>query len=327
MVVKKHWLPVNFVKVGSKILVQLVDADLLDLSIGFFDKSLAALPKGKNPERIMGMDEWLTYSNVSSENNLSVKQDDSGALTGFIFHLARCGSTLLCQNLKRTKKYLVLGEPSVFSMLYTKKGKIDNASIHSLAVKFIKDWSLWASTSDKQLVVKLTSFAGPSYELISSHFPKSKNLLLTREPVKVLESLSRGLPRYYKNLDSLNLTTYCNQISSKSNNQTLINLSALYKKNIQSMNAIIAKKELNTLWVDYQNLSEQFESIIYFLGFIGSPPAKLTWSDKWSSKSKNKKLYQVIEQDVVDTFYNQNSEILTEINNVYEQFRFNRRGK
>ena len=104
-----HMLPIKFAQAGKHILVHLISAEKLNMMWGFFRDSLKALPDGQVPEKIIDLKTWL---------KLNEQPVTSLPEIGFIFHISRCGSTLLSQNLKASPRFVVLGEAEFLGGIY-----------------------------------------------------------------------------------------------------------------------------------------------------------------------------------------------------------------
>lgn len=105
---QKHLVPVKIVKVDRFFMVHLLDPERLDLDRGFFRD---ALPEKLPVDRIVELKQWLL------ENDANGTQKHFGD-TACIFHVARCGSTLLARNLRANSNCVVLSEPCFLGKTY-----------------------------------------------------------------------------------------------------------------------------------------------------------------------------------------------------------------
>lgn len=181
-------LPYKFARAGNHALVFLVDPDRVDWRNGFFN---LALPKGRPFERIIPFDEW------SAEGEAACPVYDFRK-TGAIFHVSRCGSTLLAQNLKASGA-LVLGEPPFMRILRDGiAGSVDRERSLGAVALAVAQWQAWAVLQGRPLIVKFNSQAHRYRESLMHALPNARFLFLHREPLPVLESLSRKPPRHLR---------------------------------------------------------------------------------------------------------------------------------
>lgn len=256
-----NFLPVSFQKVGQHTLVQLFNARVANFSFGFFNDSVN-MEKNADNFRILPLKTWL---NIVNEKLVDKQQ----ALPMFIFHVSRCGSTLLCQNLKSTNRFIVLGEPSLFQNIYRDIPGCNEKSKSSMIVNLaMKVWSQWAWTKGKGLVVKLSSSNNLLDKDIIHDFPESKRVCLIREPTAVLESLIRQPPKHL--------------LRSKSSSESLIDTAAKrYKENISGF---MNQPNKNRVFVDYSQLQSRFNSLVKYL----DPDHKnetFCWDDRFDAKN------------------------------------------
>lgn len=102
----------------------------------------------------------------------------------FIFHVSRCGSTLLAQMLATDPANVVLSEPPL----------LDHLARHGQAARIPALLRLLGQRqrpSERRLVVKLDSWALAYHGALRSLFPEVPFALLYREPGPVLESQRR----------------------------------------------------------------------------------------------------------------------------------------
>ena len=116
------------------------------------------------------------------------RQPDVPAVTGLIFHLARCGSTLLARLLAEDPNTLVLNEPDVLNTLLLAGMASDFVdpvpfadAVHQIAAH--------SAPHAKRVVIKTTSWNSVQCDLLRASFPAAQALFLTRDPADVLASL------------------------------------------------------------------------------------------------------------------------------------------
>ncbi|HEY2769722.1 MAG TPA: sulfotransferase [Solirubrobacteraceae bacterium] len=110
---------------------------------------------------------------------------------GFIFHMSRCGSTLLAQMLAGLRSTLVLSEPPPLDTILRARDVIP-ALPDAVAV----DWLRWLVAAlgqrrppeQSRVVIKTDSWAIFQLPLIRRAFPNAACVFLYRDPVEVLVS-------------------------------------------------------------------------------------------------------------------------------------------
>ncbi len=257
----RKWMPVSIKKLNQHKLLLWIDYELLDLSLGFFEDSLHVLNKNinKKPFKLTSLNSWLEGKSY---------QECPIYPFGLIFQISRCGSTLLAYNLKNTDHFLVLSEPQIMNDIYLNEAFSNTPARAKIASCFIEAWSQLANDNGKTLVVKLSSKLLHKFELIIDDLNSNNNIFIYREPVAVVESLSRNPPEYLSN----------RLLVSKEN---IIEASCyIYKINIDKM--INIKSSNNGLLVDYKNLKENFTNIVDFI--TKNKHNNLEWSEKWYAK-------------------------------------------
>jgi gluconate kinase len=111
--------------------------------------------------------------------------------SGFIFHLSRCGSTLVTQMLAALSRALVISEPPVFDQtLRAPTRDLDLSSEDHVA------WLKWMVSAlgqrkradQSRFVIKLDAWAIIQWRLIREAFPDTPCIFLYRDPLEVIAS-------------------------------------------------------------------------------------------------------------------------------------------
>ena len=117
------------------------------------------------------------------------------APVGLIFHVARCGSTLISQLLKQHSQLVVYAEPLPVNEILVpphKRSRGDLAgALRSLAVAF-------ARHARKPYVLKFSSWNTLFCDIVAEAFPDSPWILSIRDPVEVGVSLLREPPGWLR---------------------------------------------------------------------------------------------------------------------------------
>jgi hypothetical protein len=113
------------------------------------------------------------------------------APTGFIFHMSRCGSTLLSQMLAAVPGNIVISEASPVDAILRAHFQDTNAT-EELRIKWLR-WLLSALgrqrwPEEKHLVIKFDCWHALFLPLIQRAFPSVPWIFIYREPVEVLMS-------------------------------------------------------------------------------------------------------------------------------------------
>lgn len=147
------------------------------------------------PTRPAFWGDWKQIQNFRREDVRSIR--DPGALpallepTALIFHVGRCGSTLLSQMLVRISTNLVFPEPPLVSSMLLLDRNIEEreelliGSVRYLGQKF--------TGVETHFFIKTIVPAMLDYALFRRAFPRTKSIFLFRDPVEVAHSaLARG---------------------------------------------------------------------------------------------------------------------------------------
>jgi hypothetical protein len=110
---------------------------------------------------------------------------------GFVFHMSRCGSTLLAQMFARLPRALVMSEPPpIDAVLRSRSVRSDTGD------RELVDWLRWMVSAlgqprrleQRAFVVKLDAWAILKFPLIRMAFPDAACVFVFRDPVEVLVS-------------------------------------------------------------------------------------------------------------------------------------------
>lgn len=181
-------LPHNLQSVGGRQLIQWADTANLDLRFGFFRDSIDAL-SGKS--RVAEISSPLSIKQNGINNDLAAY------CKGMIFHSARCGSTLLCQMLKQHPDVLVLGEPAIIGQLFRANNLTAKEKYETLC-GVIASYLEWSRNQHRCVVFKFSSWQLRHWQLLRDILPTTPAIVLHREPLPVLDSLSRRPPGWLR---------------------------------------------------------------------------------------------------------------------------------
>jgi len=119
------------------------------------------------------------------------------ALSGLIFHLSRCGSTLVTQMLARDPRNVVVAEPPLLDGILRSGQDVPGASSEERVAWLrgaVRALGRRRHLDEGHLVVKFESWHAAELPLVRRAFPGVPWLFLVREPVEVLQSLYEDPP-------------------------------------------------------------------------------------------------------------------------------------
>ncbi|ELR71097.1 hypothetical protein C900_03061 [Fulvivirga imtechensis AK7] len=169
------WIPVSLSE--QKKLVTWVYAGNKHLDEPFFEDSVKVIKQTSPEVKETSIDELLKQKTRTDQQILP---------TAFIFHISRCGSTLIMQMLAQSRKNVIYAEPplldDILSSTLRNEQKIAalQAAVAAMGQK---------RTDDQiNLFIKWDSWHLAFYQLIRKAFPMVPVLFLYRQPLEVLKS-------------------------------------------------------------------------------------------------------------------------------------------
>lgn len=112
-------------------------------------------------------------------------------LTCFIFHVSRCGSTLLSQSLSVDHKHIVISEAPIFDQIL-RMGELDASISENEIEELFKKTTAWYGQNRtkeyQKYFIKLDSWHIHFYERLRKWFPETPFYFLSREPNAVVTS-------------------------------------------------------------------------------------------------------------------------------------------
>lgn len=187
-----NWLPVRLQKASPDLLCEWLHIGEKEFTEPFFEETLSACKYAQGGNR--------RYKSVSGLPMLAEWSKEIPALapTAIIFHVSRCGSTLLSQLLSLEKKNLVLSEVPFFDDILRLPFQFPSVS-QPAASNFFRAalvfYGRQRNSEQKNLFVKTDSWHLHFYEQLRTLFPQIPFILLYRDPFDVLHSQQkqRGL--------------------------------------------------------------------------------------------------------------------------------------
>ena len=157
------------------------------------------------PENLQDAFMQETITRVSAaETVVHVARDELGraspdtAPTGIVFHVARCGSTLISQSLKKLDNLVVYAEPQPVNEILVPPQQWPRADLVA-ALRSLG--SAFARHAGRPYVLKLSSWNTLFCEIVTEAFPETNWVLTLRDPVEVGVSLLRQPPGWLERHD------------------------------------------------------------------------------------------------------------------------------
>lgn len=120
---------------------------------------------------------------------------DDASLTPLIFHMSRCGSTLLCNMLRNIDRFKVVAEPEPINQVFQVAWPSKQQQVVALrALESLYRYSL--CESHQTLIIKSSAWTSAFSEIILQALPHSPWCFLYRDPVEVLSSNHKTPPQW-----------------------------------------------------------------------------------------------------------------------------------
>lgn len=117
--------------------------------------------------------------------------------SGFIFHLSRCGSTLLARLMQQIPGCTVVSEPAIINHLLQMNGtNVDRATQARLLRLLIRALGRQRFVDERHYILKLSSWNIRKLEVFRSAFPRTPLVWLQRKPAEVMASLLAHEPEW-----------------------------------------------------------------------------------------------------------------------------------
>jgi hypothetical protein len=129
---------------------------------------------------------------VTGHEELRAALDRSFEPAGLIFHVSRCGSTLLSQLLKEISGVRVYAEPTPVSEALLLAPYLEYGELRDLVDTVVRAFC----APSKRVFFKFSSWNVLHYSLFEELFPAVPKVFLVRRPVEVLASIAKTPPGY-----------------------------------------------------------------------------------------------------------------------------------
>lgn len=304
---EKVRLPYLLKRYGRHNMVRLVDPERLDLSQPFFRMAFSGDPQA---ETMVRLDDWLAEQPDPG--------NDFSDLCG-IFHVSRCGSTLLARNIGESGQAVVLSEPPFFRVLrHRMDGNISPQEAIRACQAVLSAWLKWTQAKGLRLVVKFNSQLHLHQKELFEQLTGCRFLFLHREPVAVFESLHRKPPLYLQQCATWERIEPRTKVSGQDVHPLLAAAASRYCTALETFGEL---RKPNLLSVSYNQLGRRYSEILTHLGFDSrtAPP----WSangDAKALKNGQARAYTPVPAERVRQFEHDHAVILSIAAFSYQQF-------
>ncbi|WP_041598967.1 hypothetical protein [Hahella chejuensis] len=176
---------------------------------------------------------------------------------GFIFHLSRCGSTLVSNLLAVSPAHCVISESSVLTELLLDKDMAKNQKAEAL--RFLLAAQGLAGGCDQDLIVKWNAWDIGFWPLLRQLYPDSPSVFVIRRPEEILASHQRLAGRHMATTD---LSVLSHLVSKVDDAASDVLLSYQMEVLAALMNSMAQSLDSTVLVVDYTELPGAVENRI-----------------------------------------------------------------
>ena len=184
----KNWIPYKLVNLDGQLQCHWLNTRGIPFAEPFFDESIVKI-KGLNSE----------HAGTSSVSDLTLFEEWSNELSAvepsaFIFHISRCGSTLVSQLLTTIDTHIVLPEVPFFDDLLRlpyQHSDFTAQTTSRLLMAAMKYYGQKRSGTEQHLFIKADSWHMFFYEQLRGIYPNTPFVLIYRNPNEVFSSLRR----------------------------------------------------------------------------------------------------------------------------------------
>ncbi len=127
---------------------------------------------------------------MALDDAVSSAPDAAPPPDGFVFHMSRCGSTLVAQMLAAVDDHVVVSEPPILDAVvqFALAGQMSAATLRAIVLALTRD----RSSTTRRRFVKLFHWHALALPLFRAAFPDVPCIFLCRDPVEVLVSQRRS---------------------------------------------------------------------------------------------------------------------------------------
>ncbi|HTH96124.1 MAG TPA: hypothetical protein VL574_01835 [Stellaceae bacterium] len=189
-----HWTPVAFNLSKPEPSVDWADLETVDFTEPFFAQTLG---------RVTGMEPAPGIVRTPLGMLAEVEKRHPGRdPDGFIFHLARCGSTLVSRLAARVPGVAVLSEPDALNTLLELDEAQADEAVQVACVRLLLRAFTRSRTRASKVLIKLSSWNLRRMHILEQAFPAMPWAFVYREPAEVVSSLLEGPPGWMRLLET-----------------------------------------------------------------------------------------------------------------------------
>jgi len=181
-----HWTPIRFDFSGPIPMLDWADLSAERFLDPFFDQTVARWAGGPQARPLVrtGLDALLA---LDSEPGLDP--------AGMIYHVSRCGSTLVSRLLSTVPGVVVVAEPSPLNaLLGLDPARVDNVTLVRVVRLLVRALGRRRHGDEQHLVIKCTSWNIRRQEILTAAFPDTPWVWVQRDPAEVVASLLANPP-------------------------------------------------------------------------------------------------------------------------------------
>jgi hypothetical protein len=185
-----RWTPVRFDISGPAPAVDWADLSAERFIEPFFDQTVVRWASGPRARPIV---------RTGLEALVALDSQPSLEPTGMIFHLSRCGSTLVSRLLGTLPGVVVLAEPAPLNaLLGLDPGQVDKAALVALVRLLVRALGRCRHGDEWRLVLKCSSWNIRRRAVLAAAFPETPWIWVQRDPARVLASLLAEPPGWLR---------------------------------------------------------------------------------------------------------------------------------
>jgi hypothetical protein len=181
-----RWTPIRIDLSGPTPAVDWADLSAERFVEPFFDQTVArwASSPGAQPLVRTGLDALR-----------ALDDEPSLAPAGMVFHISRCGSTVVSRLLGTVPGVVVIAEPSPLNaVLGLDPQRVDGATLVQVVRLLVRALGRRRHGDERQLVLKCTSWNIRRQEILTAAFPDTPWVWVQRDPAQVVASLLANPP-------------------------------------------------------------------------------------------------------------------------------------
>jgi hypothetical protein len=176
-----RWTPVRFDFSGPAPAVDWADLSAERFVEPFFDQTVARWASGPRARPLV---------RTGLEALVALDSEPSLEPAGMVFHLSRCGSTLVSRLLGTLPGVVVLAEPAPLNaLLGLETDRIDETALIRVVRLLVRALARCRHGDERRVVLKCTSWNIRRRAVLAAAFPETPWIWVQRDPARVLASL------------------------------------------------------------------------------------------------------------------------------------------